>query len=55
MVIDEPDKIDAVGMDKETGRVVLTISDHLPWAGLAEDHRELLLQRRFQQTLCDTR
>jgi hypothetical protein len=42
MAVDEPDKIDAIGVDNETGCLVLTISDHLPWVGLAEDHRELL-------------
>lgn len=42
MAIDQPDKIDAIGIDNESGNVVLTISDHLPWIGEAEEHRELL-------------
>ncbi len=31
MSVLEIDKIDAIGIDKEQGNVVLTISDHLDW------------------------
>jgi hypothetical protein len=31
MSIDNPNVIDFVGIDLDTGEVVLTISDHLPW------------------------
>ena len=31
MSVEQPDKIDGAGVDKVTGAVVLTISDHLPW------------------------
>ena len=31
MTIEQTDKIDALGIDKVTGEVVLTISDHLEW------------------------
>ncbi len=42
MAIDQPDKIDAIGLDNLTSRVVLTIADHLPWLGDAEAHRNHL-------------
>ena len=31
MAVDNPDVIDAVGTSRDTGEVVLTIADHLPW------------------------
>jgi len=30
--VDQTDVVDIVGIDRETGRVVLTISDHLDWS-----------------------
>ena len=32
MSVEQPDTIDIVGIDKDTGTVVLTISDHLDWS-----------------------
>jgi len=31
MSVEDPEVVDFIGTDKITGRVVLTISDHLPW------------------------
>jgi hypothetical protein len=31
MSVEDPEVVDFIGTDKETGRVVLSISDHLPW------------------------
>jgi hypothetical protein len=31
MSVEDPEVVDFIGTDKATGRVVLTISDHLPW------------------------
>lgn len=42
MSIEQADVIDAIVVDKETGQVVLTISDHLEWG---DDHL-LLLQEK---------
>ncbi|QTH15026.1 DUF6572 domain-containing protein [Pseudomonas corrugata] len=43
MSIEQTDVIDAIGVDKETGEVVLTISDHLEW----DDAHLLLLQEKI--------
>ncbi len=32
MSVDQIDVVDSIGIDKETGDVVLTISDHLEWS-----------------------
>lgn len=40
MSVEQEDVVDAIGTDKSTGRVVLTISDHLPWGEPA--HLDLL-------------
>jgi|ERR1051326_2495080 hypothetical protein len=39
MAVDKANVVDAVGVDKTTGEVVLTISDHLAW----DDARHLRL------------
>ncbi|MEM7353873.1 MAG: DUF6572 domain-containing protein [Acidobacteriota bacterium] len=39
--IEDVDQIDAIGIDR-AGEVVLTISDHLPWADSADSHLVLL-------------
>ena len=31
MSIDQPDLIDAIGLETDSGKVVLTVSDHLDW------------------------
>jgi hypothetical protein len=45
MAVDEADKVDAIGVDRTTGYVVLTISDHLSWAESEELHREVLREK----------
>lgn len=42
MSIDNPDVVDAVGIDRETGEVILTISDHLEWEESYEEHSSRL-------------
>ena len=42
MSIEQADIVDAIGVDKETGGVVLTISDHLEWS----NEHLLLLQEK---------
>ena len=44
MSIEQTDVIDFIGTDKQSGRVVLTISDHLPWTPSSE-HFSLLEQK----------
>jgi len=39
MSVEDPEVVDFIGTDKATGRVVLTISDHLPWNN---DHFSIL-------------
>lgn len=41
MSIDQSETIDFIGIDRETGKVVLTVSDHLDW-GDVESHVALL-------------
>jgi L-ascorbate metabolism protein UlaG (beta-lactamase superfamily) len=41
MSIEQPDVVDAVGIEKKTGDVVLTISDHLDWIDEQEHLRAL--------------
>ncbi len=52
MSVSEPDVIDVMGLDRETGHVVLTVSDHLDWdADFLGEHLaalELKLGRYFQ-------
>ncbi|CAN1596831.1 hypothetical protein LOY35_03585 [Pseudomonas sp. B21-028] len=43
MSIEQAGVIDAMGVDKETGKVFLTISDHLEW----DDEHLLLLQEKL--------
>ncbi len=42
MSIDNPDVIDAIGIDRETGEVILTISDHLEWEESYQEHTSRL-------------
>ena len=39
MAVDNPDVVDAVGIERASGIVALTISDHLEW----DDHNQILL------------
>lgn len=41
MSIEDPEVVDVTGRDRYTGRIVLTISDHLPWTDNG-DHFDLL-------------
>ena len=45
MAVDQTDKIDAIGVDRRSGCVVLTISDHLPWTSVADGHLALLREK----------
>ena len=45
MAVDQLKKIDIIGVDKETGEVILTITDHLEWD---EQNEHLLV---FQEKL----
>ncbi len=66
MTIEDTDKIDHINIEHATGKVLLVISDHLPWDIDEGRHLELLqakvyryldaiesgeLHRRFPQTL----
>ncbi|CAM2006928.1 DUF6572 domain-containing protein [Acanthopleuribacter pedis] len=42
MTILEADKVDFIGVDRESGKVVLTISDHLHWNEDPDRHEALL-------------
>ena len=44
MSVDQTDVIDIIGIDKKTGYVVLTISDHLEWEG-DNDHHVILQEK----------
>ena len=45
MSIEQPDTVDFVSIDDETGRALLTISDHLRW-DTEEGTHLLLLQEK---------
>jgi hypothetical protein len=49
MSVEQADVVDAVGLEVETGKVILTISDHLDWSN-EEDH-ELKLQDKLNTYL----
>lgn len=49
MSVEEPEVVDAIGVDKATGRVVLTIADHLDWNDEQEHLR--LLQNKINTYL----
>jgi hypothetical protein len=38
MSVDNPDVVDAIGTDRTSGTVVLTVSDHLGWGDDADEH-----------------
>src|SRR5258705_13369431 len=50
MSIDQTNIVDAIGIDDATGKVILTISDHLEWTGRDNDHL-LLLQEKINTYL----
>jgi hypothetical protein len=43
--VEEADLIDIVGINRETGHVILTISDHLDWSDSTA--HKLILQKKF--------
>jgi hypothetical protein len=45
MTIEEPNRVDAIGIDKRSGNVVLTISDHLGWENNSRQHLEQLQEK----------
>ena len=45
MAIDQINTVDAIGIDKITGDLVLTITDHLEWTVLEKDHLYLLQEK----------
>lgn len=45
MSVQQTNTVDSIGIDKKTGIVILTISDHLGWTNI-EDHL-LLLQEKI--------
>lgn len=50
MSVDQAHVVDAIGVDKVTGDLVLTISDHLEWTGNDNEHL-LLLQEKLNTYL----
>ena len=49
MSIEQLDVVDVISTDKETGHVILTISDHLDWSNSVEHQRAL--QAKFNKYL----
>lgn len=49
MAVDQPDVIDIIGVRRESGEVVLTISDHLDWSDSRE--HQLILQEKLNAYL----
>ena len=50
MSIEQPNVVDAIGIDDPSGDVVLTITDHLEWGDDGKDHL-LLLQEKINTYL----
>lgn len=48
MSVEQTNEVDAVGIDRRTGKVILTVSDHLPWD---RDEHVLLLQEKLNRYL----
>jgi hypothetical protein len=51
MSVDQTDKIDFMWKDEQSGRVMLTISDHFDWSKEAEDAHLSLLQDKLNTYL----
>lgn len=45
MTILEHDKVDFIGVDRNSGAVVLTISDHLDWEDDPQHHEQMLREK----------
>jgi hypothetical protein len=48
--VEQTDEVDIVGIDRETGHVVLTVSDHLDWSD-SVGHQIILLQKKLNRYL----
>jgi hypothetical protein len=51
MSVDQTDKIDFLWKDEQSGRVMLSITDHLDWKKKNEDEHLLLLQDKLNTYL----
>ena len=49
MSVEQTDVVDILGVDRETGHVVLTISDHLDWSDSVG--RQTILQKKLNTYL----
>ncbi len=49
MSVEQLDVVDVVSIDKKTGHVILTISDHLDWSNTVE--HQTVLQAKFNKYL----
>jgi len=47
--VEQTDVVDILGIDRETGHVVLTISDHLDWSDTVE--HQAILQKKLNRYL----
>jgi hypothetical protein len=45
--VEQPDVVDVISIDKETGHVILTISDHLDWSDSVQ--HQTILQAKFNK------
>jgi hypothetical protein len=45
MSIDNPDVVDFISIEAATGKVVLTIADHLSWGEKSDEHLKLLKEK----------
>jgi hypothetical protein len=49
MSVEEPNIVDVISVDKRTGHVILTISDHLDWSDSVR--HQTILQAKFNKYL----
>jgi hypothetical protein len=49
MSVEQTDVVDVVGIDRETGHVILTISDHLDWSDSVG--HQMILQKKLNKHL----
>jgi hypothetical protein len=54
MSIEQVDTIDFIGVDKATGRVILTISDHLDWTDSNHHLRKLQDKLNYYLRFCES-
>jgi len=53
MSIEQGDVVDIISIDKDTGHVILTISDHLEWSDTFK--HQMALQAKFNKYLASSR